>query len=41
VDHSLVIPELTLAQGDIELARIEEGLALEVVSIEVVWSCGF
>jgi len=28
VDHGLVIPELTLAQGDIESARVEEARPL-------------
>jgi len=41
VNHGLVIPELTLAQGDVEPASVEEGPALETVSVEVVRSCGF
>jgi hypothetical protein len=36
VDHGLVIPELTLAQGNVESAGVEECPALEAISVEVV-----
>jgi hypothetical protein len=41
VDLGLVIPEFIFAQGDVEPTRVEEGSALEAVSVKVIQGCGF